>query len=986
MACPADDQLAAHLAGELPLATAEALGGHIDECTSCRAALVALVRARGTPRPGVLGMDDAPVGPVLRLGPGATLGRYRVVSTLGAGAMGVVYRAHDPALERDVALKVMRVAPGVRADAVAERMVRESRLLARVVDPAVVTIHDVGVEGGQVFLAMELVEGVTLAAWLAAAARPVAAVLDVLARAGAGLAAAHRAGVVHRDFKPDNVLVAGVEASARPARVAVTDFGVARVASVDGEGVGATAPAGAAIELTATGVAVGTPAYMAPEQLAGGTVDARADVFAFAVTAWEALYQRRPYLGATVAALRQALDGARPVAPARGRGGVVPGRVRRVLEAALARDPAARPASMAPILAALVARPRWRTAASAAALTAVVAAGAGAYVADHLAGDAAPTACARARADLAATWHGGSPAALASAGARAGVSKADLTDATSQLAERARALASVLDARCEAGVTPAPVAACVAARQLELAASMRQVDRLGPGHGAGLRMLVRAVNDPAACLEPATGTVAAAWPLEAARQDAVAAVRLRIVAVEAQRARSDFAAALAAAEALGPDVAAVGWEPLAAEHLALLGSIQIQGTNTAAGGETLRQAAALAERVHHDYVAASVWLQLVQNTAFTERDPARALEYARYADAASARLRRPAPVEVQLAYVRGVALLEHGELDAGEAELRRGFDLAQASAPTQVGLLAQGLGFSFESRGRYAEAVATYRRALALAGQDGTAGTPTEVVYRMRLAVNLANLGQATDAVTEARAAATLADQILPTDHLDRVITYGNLAEVLRGAGQLEAALAAVVQARTRAGQVAGERSELFGNLLAIEASIEAGLDRAGPAAARVRRACEILAFANGDDDVATMGCRADGAVVLSAAGDHRGARAWLDAALPVLRQVLGDDHAQVATATQALGVARAGLGDRAGAVAALEEAVARIEKAGLGPGYLAGAQLALARVLPAAARTRARSLATAAVAAWRADPIGWEAELAEAERWLRTR
>jgi len=134
------------------------------------------------------------------------------------------------------------------------------------------------------------------------------------------------------------------------------------------------------------------------------------------------------------------------------------------------------------------------------------------------------------------------------------------------------------------------------------------------------------------------------------------------------------------------------------------------------------------------------------------------------------------------------------------------------------------------------------------------------------------------------------------------------------------------------------------------------------------------------------MGCRADGAVVLSAAGDHRGARAWLDAALPVLRQVLGDDHAQVATATQALGVARAGLGDRAGAVAALEEAVARIEKAGLGPGYLAGAQLALARVLPAAARTRARSLATAAVAAWRADPIGWEAELAEAERWLRTR
>ncbi len=351
-----------------------------------------------------------------RLEPGATLGRFTVIRLLGAGGMGEVFLCHDPDLERDVAVKLLHARESASGgDAMRERLLREARAIAKLAHPNVISVHDVAVWNDRVFLAMEFVPGVTLGRWVSALATDWRAIVAMFIQAGRGLIAAHRAGMIHRDFKPDNVLV-GDDGRAR-----VLDFGIARATTseiddrvtdrwdilgeeddslsrpiqrhgvlstgvltkrepsaspdpVDGAsaaeregevastreprgtplehglGIEAThavtpspyqarglsrgaaedldetraapegltrAPAGIATadrsvftrprdtstRLTSTGMLIGTPAYMAPEQFAGGPLDARADQFSFCVALWESLYNQRPYLGNTMASL-----------------------------------------------------------------------------------------------------------------------------------------------------------------------------------------------------------------------------------------------------------------------------------------------------------------------------------------------------------------------------------------------------------------------------------------------------------------------------------------------------------------------------------------------------------------------------------------------------------------------------------------------------------------------------------------------------------
>jgi predicted Ser/Thr protein kinase len=275
------------------------------------------------------------------LAPGMTLGKYRLDRVLGSGGMGIVWAAHDPDLERAVALKVLRyenAAPELRS-----RLLREARAMARLKHPNVLTVYEVDSEGDRDFIAMELVDGASLDAWLAT--RPSREqVWQAILAAGHGLAAAHRAGLVHRDFKPHNVL------RSRSGRIVVTDFGLAREAQVDRPANRESArslPARATFPdstpssltgITATGSLLGTPAYMAPEQWGGGAVTPATDQFAFCVALWEALAGERPYRGPTLDELRaQAALG--PVALDASK---IPRRLRAILRRGLDPEPAQR--------------------------------------------------------------------------------------------------------------------------------------------------------------------------------------------------------------------------------------------------------------------------------------------------------------------------------------------------------------------------------------------------------------------------------------------------------------------------------------------------------------------------------------------------------------------------------------------------------------------------------------------------------------------
>ena len=290
-------------------------------------------------------------------GEAPTVGPYQVLKLLGEGGMGVVYAAYDDKLERKVALKLIRGAALRRPDGRA-RTLREARALARLSHPNVVHVYQVGEVDDEIYVAMEFLTGPTLRVWLAAQPRTWREVLAVFRQAGEGLAAAHRQGVIHRDFKPANVIVGD------DGRVRVLDFGLAHFFGLAGEeGEAPALPSVgevADVLLTQTGAVLGTPAYMAAEQFAGGRGDAKTDQFSFCTALYEALYGQRPFVGDQLEVLASAVRDGR-VQPVKARH-EVPQWLHRVVMRGLLPDPALRWPGMDALLAALSPpelRPRW---------------------------------------------------------------------------------------------------------------------------------------------------------------------------------------------------------------------------------------------------------------------------------------------------------------------------------------------------------------------------------------------------------------------------------------------------------------------------------------------------------------------------------------------------------------------------------------------------------------------------------------------------
>jgi serine/threonine-protein kinase len=924
----------------------------LDDTVAAAAETVA-GEAAGTPQAGAGAARDAALSDTLAatapaaaggrdglgIGPGDRLDRFVVLDLLGEGGMGAVYSAYDPELDRRVAIKLLRPQCGgqTTTGGAAQRLLREAQAMARLAHPNVVTVYDVGTVADGVFVAMEFIDGSTLRAWLEAAPRTTAEIVAVLVQAGHGLAAAHAAGLVHRDFKPENVLLR------RDGRVCVSDFGLAGV-SAEAE-LERTLPAGGpdrpatisgsaplGVTLTQAGQLLGTPAYMAPEQHERGRVDARADQFSFCVTLYEALYGQRPFAFSSYGELRDCVSTGKITPPPAGV--PVPSHVREAVLRGLAPDPARRFPSIAALLTALTTDPRAarrrtlrRVALAAAGLGLAVAVGTGLKL-------GRPGRCGDATPELAGAWD---------ATTRAAVRGAFQATGRTYAADTFERVASSLDVYASAWAAMR-TEACVAherhrqpARVYDL--RMRCLDRRR-ARLAALTALFAQGPDPQV-LDKAVQATSGLVPIGAcADVDALAAavpppedprvrrrveeLRRRLDAVEALSWAGKPTEALAAATALVAEARGVTYRPLLGEALLRLGELQARAGDARAGETTLGEALETAAAGHDDALLARVWTELVNVVGYYQARYPEALVLGRAAETAVARAGGDEALRSRLLVALGVVAQERGQPEEARKRLEAALSSREKTLGTdhpEVAEIRHYLGAAYMDLGRLADARRTLERALATWQRTLGPGHPAIA----RTLSNLAEVERAEGRLARARSdferAAALLEKALGPDHPTVGGALNNVGAVLQDEGQH------------------AEAQRRFERALAIWQKA------LGPEHPHV-----ALALGNSAESLALQ-------------GRFEEARGRWERAVHLREKAFGRDHARLAFPLTGLGDALVGLKRAGDAVPVLERAL-RLAEAGKAPAAeLSQTRLTLARALVAARRdpARARALATRA-------------------------
>jgi serine/threonine protein kinase/tetratricopeptide (TPR) repeat protein len=697
-----------------------------------------------------------------RLEKGASIGRHVVLGLLGRGGMGEVYAAYDPDLDRKIAVKLLRARTGDQSAADGRtRLLREAQAIARLSHPNVVVVYDVGTFRDSVFIAMEFVEGSTLGYWLQAAPRGWREVLDVYSAAGRGLVAAHEAGLVHRDFKPENVMLT------KAGQVRVMDFGLARQgeegAAADGgaaprvldpqaaaalasaadagfdpeattelgNGVGgasarvATTSGGyLSVKLTQTGAILGTPAYMAPEQFAGGYGDARADQFSFCVALYEGLYGHRPFAGDTAAKLMTSvMSGRIRDAPSDTR---VPTWIRRVLLRGLSTEAAARFPSMTDLLAALARDPagrrrRWLVAAAGVALTAAIGFG------GHRISAAQRALCAAGPIRAATAWDpvrrravqrafsatGSKHAAQAFAGAAAAIDRyverwtgayREACEATQMRGEQS---AEVLDLRMS----------CLGER---LAGVRALADVLASADGSVIDNAVTAAGalptlDRCADVQMLRAVIKP--PDDLASRQKVDRLREEVARVSALASAGLCDRAKEAAAPVQRDAKQLAYRPLEAEIDYALGRLFDTCLDPKDAIVDLEDAIMAAEESRHDEIA--IYASAALGAAYADRahDVARGRQWIRHSEAILARFPGHPALEAWVAVSSAVVMLGEGRLEEAVKENQRILAIRESllgTLDTDVGISFLNLAVALHEVGRDEEAATNIRRAVEI--------------------------------------------------------------------------------------------------------------------------------------------------------------------------------------------------------------------------------------------------------------------------------
>jgi tetratricopeptide (TPR) repeat protein len=925
-------------------------------------------------------MNRAPLRPPAEATPAASpaerlgerLGRYVILSALGEGGMGKVYAAFDAELDRKVAIKVLHhhVAVGEVSLEARGRLLREAQAMAKLSHPNVVAIHDVGTVDGDVFLAMECVEGGTLRDWLRTP-RPWREALEVMKAAGRGLAAAHQVGLIHRDFKPDNVLFG------KDGRPRVTDFGIARIGdqpeahrasgreavarhTVTGSTAVSSRPV---LDLpvvpqpqprtspvpvrTMTGGILGTPGYMAPEQVEGGTVDARSDQFSFCVTVYQVLYGERPFRGTSLEEYVHAV--LQPVA-APPLGSRVPAWVRRVLLKGLSRDAHDRYESMGALLAALeqdprVGRRKWL------ALGAVVMACAAGAMAWGRHRQQLRSACMQGPTLVAEVWNGPVEArvraALESAGGKLGGEVAPRV--TARLGEYAHEWASAYRAVSEATLLRGEQSADVMRLRVQcLERGRTQLGALVEVLAQANASVVQHAPDAAYALPPPARCITSdlnSIPTLPASPE----LRARAVAVERAVARASALVAAGAdlraediVEGTLPEARAIGYERAEASLLFFAGQAKRWRGDNAAALSAFQAALSAAERAGDDSLAA----QAAAWTAFVFTWLGKPREGAPWIDLAEAIAQRAGHDDATDAIVLMfrivvIASLGHPEkaMELHDREIAL-FEKAYGARDTRVATAIMDRGVTETTLGKFEAALSDLERAIALmAAATGPSNQHLDLPY-YDLGDALAQSGRPAEAKSAFEHVLGLQAGRPPGSIT--VATYAGLAAVETDLGDIEGAVRAA-NAGLEAADAANERGEY--RWVAFVARAQARGKR-GDVAGQIEDCAHVLAEQ-----------RAQGA--------------------------LSRDSLYSVDALTCLGEAELTAHRVASAIDYLEESVGLEHRDSHAKRPLA--QFALARALRVAGRDpeRARTLAESARSALAGDP-GRQRELAAIDAWLK--
>ncbi|HEY5946930.1 MAG TPA: serine/threonine-protein kinase [Kofleriaceae bacterium] len=974
--------------------------------------------------------------------PNVLVGRYEIIEELGQGGMGVVYRARDRQLSRDVAIKLVHTT-GADSETLAARLMREAQALAQLSHPNVVAVYDVGRSLDGVFVAMELISGVAADIWLNDKKPPWPEVLRVFLDAARGLAAAHAVGLIHRDFKPANLILGS------DGRVRVLDFGLARTTTYTSSSSTRSSPSSPDIDvestpnhddledrvteklgasneavrsldpsardsakresvspvpsrssfspslldspLTELGAIVGTPPYMAPEQHMRAPCDARTDQFSFCVSLYRALYAQRPFEGKRYPELKKNILAGNVKPPPANT--TVPSWLHDIVLRGLAVDPAKRWPSMDALIAALSRdrHAKTRKIIAGAAVLALASAGAAAW---HFTRTDPAAACAVTDRDLAGTWDAASKQRLRTAFTKTGKPYAEgaLTSVSRTLDDYTSRWAKMRTDACLA----TRVRGTQSAELLDL--RMECLQRRLDGVRALVDVLATADADvvtnaaQAAASLPALDACADAEALRAPIRppsDPKIAARVDVAHKTTAKARALWMAGRygAAQKLIAPVISeakAIGYRPLEGETLLLGARIADSSSDYTAASTLYKEAAIAAEAGRDDETAALarnglVWVVGERLGRYDE-----AKELARDAEAKIERLNHSELLQADLDQKLAALYLEQGDYKEAERRGQRVLAIRQRVLAADDPAIAAALGDLGDvgvQTMRYDEAIDYYKRALAIA-ERANPEHPFVGTMRINLAGALRGKSLNREALVELQKARAISERSLGPDHTQ-------LATIALGVGGIELEqgndVDAAIEFRkardiwTRAGG-ADHPNVATAEFRLGEVALKQG--RPAEAATAFQHAYDIWRAKLGPEHPSL-------AAALTALGDvalaqkqPAAALGHYTRALALLEKAMGADSPVLADTLNSLANAQLALGKSKLAVASLERALKLREGEG-DKLAIARAQWALARALPASESARAGTLARSAHDTLAAAPDAAK-EAEPIDSWLR--